>query len=66
MSFGIATSILRIVAACCASFESKWIRSSFVTPIDDPGDVGTELDLEVLERDRRVLDRVRAATRPRS
>ena len=32
MSRAIATSILRIVAACCASFESKWMRSSLVTP----------------------------------
>jgi hypothetical protein len=32
MSFAIATSILRIVAACCASLESNWSRSSFVTP----------------------------------
>ena len=31
-SFAIATSILRIVAACCASFESNWSRSSLVTP----------------------------------
>ncbi len=31
-SFAIATSILRSVAACWASFESKWTRSSFVTP----------------------------------
>ena len=32
MSLAIATSILRIVAACWASFESNWSRSSFVTP----------------------------------
>ena len=31
-SRAIATSILRIVAACCASFESNCKRSSFVTP----------------------------------
>ena len=31
-SFAIATSILRIVAACCASRESNRIRSSLVTP----------------------------------
>ena len=31
-SLAIATSILRMVAACCASFESNWIRSSLVTP----------------------------------
>ena len=31
-SFAIATSILRMVAACCSSLESKRIRSSFVTP----------------------------------
>ena len=28
----MATSILRIVAACWASLESKWIRSNLVTP----------------------------------
>ena len=32
MSFAIATSILRIVAACCASLESNCMRSSLVTP----------------------------------
>ena len=31
-SLAIATSILRMVAACCSSRESKRIRSSFVTP----------------------------------
>ena len=31
-SLAIATSILRSVAACWASFESKWTRSSLVTP----------------------------------
>ncbi len=31
-SLAIATSILRIVAACCASFESKRSRSNLVTP----------------------------------
>ena len=31
-SFAIATSILRIVAACCASLESNCNRSSLVTP----------------------------------
>src|SRR5262245_1414776 len=32
MSFAMATSILRSDAACCASLESNWSRSSFVTP----------------------------------
>ena len=32
MSLAIATSILRSVAACCASLESNWSRSSLVTP----------------------------------
>ncbi len=32
MSLAIATSILRSVAACCASLESNWRRSSLVTP----------------------------------
>ncbi|CAB4630525.1 unannotated protein [freshwater metagenome] len=31
-SLAIATSILRIVAACCSSFESNCRRSSLVTP----------------------------------
>ena len=31
-SLAIATSILRMVAACCSSRESKRMRSSFVTP----------------------------------
>ena len=31
-SAAMATSILRIVAACCASRESNWMRSSLVTP----------------------------------
>ncbi len=31
-SFAMATSILRTVAACWASLESNWSRSSFVTP----------------------------------
>ena len=57
-SFAIATSILRIVAACCSSFESNWIRSSLVTPSTIDGDLGAELALDVVERDRGVLDRV--------
>ena len=32
MSLAIATSILRIVAACWASLELNWSRSSLVTP----------------------------------
>ena len=32
MSFAIATSILRMLAACWASLESKCTRSSLVTP----------------------------------
>ena len=32
MSSAMATSILRMAAACWASFESKWMRSSLVTP----------------------------------
>ncbi len=31
-SLAMATSILRTVAACWASFESNWSRSSLVTP----------------------------------
>ena len=39
-SFAIATSILRMVAACCASFESNWTRSSLVTPSTMPATSG--------------------------
>ena len=54
-SAAIATSILRIVAACWASRESNWMRSSLVTPSTiaatsrrSPVDVG-ERDLGVLD-----------------
>ena len=58
MSLAIATSILRRVAACCASLESNWRRSSLVTPSTIRRDLGAEPVLEVLERQRGVLDRV--------
>jgi hypothetical protein len=54
----IATSILRIVAACWASFESNWSRSSLVTPSTICRDLGPEALLDVGERDLGVLDRV--------
>ena len=57
-SFAIATSILRIVAACCASLESNCEPVELGDAVDDRGDVGAELGDEVVERDRRVLDRV--------
>ena len=57
-SLAIATSILRIVAACCASLESNSSRSSLVTPSTIAADVVAELVDEVVERERGVLDRV--------
>ena len=57
-SFAIATSILRIVAACCASFESKRMRSSLVTPSTIAATSAPNSRCEVVERDRGVLDRV--------
>ena len=57
-SFAIATSILRIVAACCSSLESNWSRSSLVTPSTIAATSGPNSRCDVVERDRRVLDRV--------
>ncbi len=39
-SLAMATSIFRIVAACCASFESNRNLSSFVTPSTIPATAG--------------------------
>ena len=57
-SLAIATSILRTVAACWASFESKCSRSSLVTPSTIAGDLRAELLLDLGEADPGVLDRV--------
>ena len=57
-SLAMATSILRIVAACWASFESKRSRSSFVTPSTMAATGGTELLLDLGEGDPGVLDGV--------
>ena len=57
-SLAIATSILRIVAACCASRESNSSRSSLVTPSTIAATSSPNSRHEVGERDRRVLDRV--------
>ena len=46
-SLAIATSILRMVAACWASFESNWSRSSLVTPSTMPGHRRAEVALDV-------------------
>ena len=46
-SFAIATSILRIVAACCSSLESNWTPLELGDAVDDGGDVGPELALDV-------------------
>ncbi len=58
MSFAIATSILRSVAACCASLESNWSRSSLVTPSTMAATSGPNSLLQVLVGDGGVLDRV--------
>jgi len=42
-SLAIATSILRMVAACWASFESNWRRSSLVTPSTTRATTGPKL-----------------------
>ena len=57
-SFAIATSILRIVAACCASLESNSSRSSLVTPSTIAATSAPNSVDEVVERERGVLDRV--------
>ena len=54
----MATSILRTVAACWASLESNWRRSSLVTPVDDEGDRRTEVPIDDLGGDPGVLHRV--------
>ena len=58
MSFAIATSILRSVAACCASLESNWRRSSLVTPSTMVATSAPKLALDVVRGDGGVLDRV--------
>ena len=57
-SLAMATSILRMVAACWASFESNWRRSSFVTPSTTAGDHRAEFRLDGDEREAGVLDGV--------
>ena len=57
-SLAIATSILRIVAACWASLESNLMRSSLVTPSTMPATSGPNSAVDVVERDAGVLDRV--------
>ena len=49
-SLAIATSILRIVAACWASFESNWMRSSLVTPSTMAATAGPKSRLDVGRR----------------
>ena len=49
-SSAIATSILRMVAACCASFESNCRRSNLVTPsttLATPGPNASAMDSRV-------------------
>ena len=58
MSLAIATSILRRVAACCASLESNWSRSSLVTPSTIVATSCAELPLDVVGGGGGVLDRV--------
>ena len=57
-SRAIATSILRIVAACWASRESNWMRSSLVTPSTIAATSAPKSRLDVGERDLGVLDGV--------
>ncbi len=57
-SLAIATSILRIVAACCASLESKRSRSSLVTPSTSSPTSGPNCSSIRSSVDRGVLDRV--------
>jgi len=57
-SLAIAMSILRIVAACCASLESKRSRSNFVTPSDDRRHRRTEFPFDLGQSHAGVLDRV--------
>ena len=53
----IATSILRIVAACCSSrVEPDALELG--DPVDDLRHLGAEVALDVGERDLGVLDRV--------
>ena len=58
MSLAIATSILRSVAACWASLESNWSRSSLVTPSTIAATSAPSSRLDVLVGDGGVLDRV--------
>ena len=58
MSLAIATSILRSVAACCASFESNWRRSSLVTPSTMVATSAPSSRSMSVDGDGRVLDRV--------
>ena len=57
-SRAIATSILRIVAACWASLESNCRRSSLVTPSTIAATSAPNACLDVGEGDLGVLDRV--------
>ena len=54
-SSAMATSILRMVAACCASLESNWRRSSLVTPSTTRATPVTEGVADPLEREPGVL-----------
>ena len=51
----MATSILRIVAACCASLELNWSRSSLVTPSTTRATPSPKVCLNGLERQTGVL-----------
>ena len=57
-SLAMATSILRMVAACWASLESNWTRSSLVTPSTMAATSAPNDALDVVEGDAGVLDRV--------
>ena len=57
-SRAIATSILRIVAACCASLRVELEPLELGDAVDDGGDLGAEVGLDIGEGDLGVLDRV--------
>ena len=57
-SLAMATSILRMVAACCASLESNCRRSSLVTPSTTLATTGPNSLVDGLEGEAGVLDRV--------
>ena len=54
-SLAIATSILRMLAACCSSRESKLDPFELRDPVDDRRHLGAEVTLDVGDGDLGVL-----------